>query len=199
MMRTEAVLAAVLLAATLAPSAASAAAVVGQPAPAFSLADTKGRTHALADYKGKVVVVEWVNPSCPFVKKHYNSGNMPSLQKSAAGKGVVWLSVNTSGGKLNAGQADAFLQEKGAAPAALLLDADATVARAYGAKTTPHMFVIDPRGVLVYAGAIDDTASPDPADIKTSKNYVQAALDATLAGRKVEVASTQPYGCAVKY
>jgi peroxiredoxin len=199
MMRSDALRAAVFLGATLAPSAATAAAVVGQPAPSFSLADSNGKTHALGDYKGKVVVVEWVNPSCPFVKKHYDSGNMPSLQKTATGRGVVWLAVNTSGGRLTADQANAFVKEKGAAPTALLLDGDATVARAYGAKTTPHMFVIDPRGVLVYAGAIDDTASTDPADIATSKNYVRAALDATLAGRKVEVASTPPYGCAVKY
>lgn len=194
-----AVLALVLLGAPF----ASAAPVVGQPAPAFSATDSYGKAHALGDYKGKVVVLEWVNHDCPFVGKHYGSGNMQKLQKAYTAQGVVWLSVNSSAaggeGYVTADEANALTRRKGGAATAVLLDPQGTVARAYAAKTTPHMFVIDPRGTLVYQGGIDDTPSTDVADIATAKNYVQAALDEVLAGKPVAVASTQPYGCSVKY
>ena len=193
---------AVLVTAALAAPLA-AAPVVGQPAPAFSATDTSGRKHALADYKGKLVVLEWVNHECPFVGKHYGSGNMQKLQKTYTGKGVVWLSVNSSAagkqGHVTPEQANALTKQKGAAASAVFLDPEGTIGRAYAAKTTPHMFVIDATGTLVYQGGIDDTPSSAQADIATAKNYVQAALDALLAGRKVETPSSQPYGCGVKY
>ena len=181
----------------------TAQAVVGQAAPAFSMADTQGQTQALDQYKGKWVVLEWTNHECPFVKKHYGAGNMQKLQKDYAGKGVAWLTVISSAagkqGHLTPAQADQLTKERGAAPRAVLLDAAGTMGRAYGAKTTPHMYVIDPSGKLVYAGAIDDTPSTDPADIPRSRNYVSAALDAALAGKPVPTATSTPYGCSVKY
>jgi hypothetical protein len=182
---------------------ARAAAVVGQPAPAFSATDTKGATHALSEYAGKVVVLEWVNFECPFVGKHYGSGHMQKLQKDYTAKGVVWLSINSSAtgqqGHYPADKVNALLALKGAAPSAYLLDTAGTIGRAYGAKTTPHMFIVNAKGTLVYAGGIDDTPSTDQADIATAKNYVQAALDEVLAGKPVTTASTQSYGCSVKY
>jgi hypothetical protein len=199
----EMTLLAALLLAGCAGRSASAAPVVGQPAPVFSAQDTYGKTHTLADYKGKVVVLEWVNHQCPFVGKHYGSGNMQKLQKAYTGKGVVWLSVNSAAlgreGYTTPDEANALTKKKGGSPTALLLDAQGTMGRAYAAKTTPHMFVIDSSGTLVYQGGIDDTPSTDVADIATAKNYVQAALDAVLAGKTVPTASSQPYGCSVKY
>lgn len=181
----------------------TAQAVVGQAAPAFSVADTQGQTQALDQYKGKWVVLEWTNHECPFVKKHYGAGNMQKLQKDYTAKGVAWLTVISSAagkqGHLTPAQADQLTKERGAAPRAVLLDAAGTMGRAYGAKTTPHMYVIDPTGKLVYAGAIDDTPSTDPADIPRSRNYVSAALDAALAGKPVPTATSTPYGCSVKY
>ncbi len=180
-----------------------AQAVVGQAAPAFSAADTQGRPHALDQYKGKWVVLEWTNHECPFVKKHYGSDNMQKLQKAYTARGVVWLTVISSApgkqGHVTPAQADQLTKERGAAPSAVLLDSEGRMGRAYGAKTTPHMFVIDPAGKLVYAGAIDDTPSTDPADIPAARNYLSAALDAALAGRPVAVATSTPYGCSVKY
>ncbi len=180
-----------------------AQAVVGQAAPAFSAADTQGRSHALDQYKGRWVVLEWTNHECPFVKKHYGSGNMQKLQKAYAARGVVWLSVISSApgkqGHVTPAQADQLTQERGAAPFAVLLDPEGKMGRAYGAKTTPHMYVIDPAGKLVYAGAIDDTPSTDPADIPAARNYLSAALDAALAGKPIAVATSTPYGCSVKY
>jgi peroxiredoxin len=185
------------------PAAASAGAVVGQPAPAFNLPDASGGQEALSSFKGKYVVLEWVNFECPFVGKHYGSGNMQKLQKTYTGKGVVWLSINSSaGGKqgaLDAAKATALVKEKGAAPTAFLLDSEGAVGQAYGAKTTPHMFIIDPSGKLIYNGAIDDRPSTDKADIATARNYVQAALDEAMAGKPVTTTSSQPYGCSVKY
>ena len=185
------------------PLSAGAAAAVGQPAPDFALKDVKGANHALAALKGKYVVLEWVNYECPFVKKHYGSGNMQKLQKAYTGKGVVWFSVNSSAtgkqGFFPTEKIDGLLRERDASPSAYLLDTDGTVGRLYGAKTTPHMFVIDPSGKVIYAGGIDDKASTDQADIATAKNHVQAALDEALAGKPVSVATSQPYGCAVKY
>jgi peroxiredoxin len=182
---------------------ASAAALVGQPAPAFTATDSNGKPQSLADYKGKFVVLEWNNDECPFVGKHYGSGNMQSLQKTYTGKGVVWLTINSAAlgkeGNVDAAQANAIVKQRGAAPSAYLLDPKGDVGRAYGAKTTPHMFVIDPQGRIVYAGGIDDKPSTDVADVKTARNYVKAALDEAMAGKPVSVPVSQPYGCAVKY
>ena len=182
---------------------AAAQAVVGRPAPAFTASDTNGVARALADYRGKLVVLEWWNPECPFVGKHYGSGNMQNLQKAWTGKGVIWLTVDSSApgkqGYVDAAKANGLMKEKGAAPTALLLDPNGQVGRAYGAKTTPHMFVIDTKGTVVYAGGIDDKASTDRADVATAKNYVQAALDETIAGRPVTTPTSQPYGCSIKY
>lgn len=184
-------------------AAAPATATVGQPAPAFSLPGTDGKTHQLSDYAGKVVVLEWTNPDCPFVKKHYGAGNMQKIQADLTGKDVVWLTVSTNAagkqGHLTAEAGKAFLEGQKAAATTLLLDHDGKTGRAYGAKTTPHMYVIDPKGVLVYAGAIDDKPTAKPADIEGAKNYVVAAVEETLAGKPVTTASTQPYGCSVKY
>jgi peroxiredoxin len=186
-----------------AAAAFAASAVVGQPAPVFTATDTNGKPESLADFKGKWVVLEWTNNECPFVGKHYGSGNMQKLQKAYTGKGVTWLSVISSGpgkeGYLDAARANALTKERGAAPSAVLLDPEGAVGRLYGAKTTPHMFVIDPQGKIVYEGAIDDRPSTDVADIAKAKNYVSAALDEAMAGKPVTTASSAPYGCAVKY
>jgi peroxiredoxin len=198
---TTAALGLAALLAGLSPLAAQA--VVGQPAPAFSLPDSKGGTQSLGSFKGKLVVLEWVNPDCPFVQKHYGSGNMQKLQKTYAAKGIAWLTIDSSApgkqGHLDPSAAEAFIKEKAASPTALLLDPQGKVGRAYGAKTTPHMFVIDASGRLIYNGAIDDKPSTDPADVATATNYVRAALDEALSGKPVTTATTQPYGCSVKY
>lgn len=182
---------------------AGAQAKVGEPAPAFSLVDTSGTTRSLADLRGKIVVLEWFNHDCPFVKKHYGSGNMQKLQKQYTAEGVVWLSINSSApgkqGNVTPDEANAQVKAKGAAPTAVLLDPDGTVGRLYGAKTTPHMFVIDQQGVVRYAGAIDSVASTDEDDVPKATNYVASTIDALRAGKPVEVASTQAYGCSVKY
>ncbi|MBI1683249.1 thioredoxin family protein [Caulobacter hibisci] len=182
----------------LAPSLALAG-----PAPAFTAKDIDGKTRSLAEFKGKTVVLEWVNEGCPYVKKHY-SGNMQGLQQAATADGVVWLSVASSApGKqgyfADGGQARTWINAKGAKPTTLLLDSEGVVATAYKAKTTPHMFVIDPAGQVVYQGAIDDRPSNKVEDIAGAKNYVAAALSDLKAGRKVAVPASQPYGCAVKY
>jgi len=191
-----------VLAAASVPTA-SAEAVVGQAAPAFTLTDSHGKSHSLAGFAGKVVVLEWWNPECPFVGKHYTSGNMQKLQKEWTAKGVVWLTVSSSGpgkqGFVDGAKADALMKEKGGASTAVLLDHDGKAGKAYGAKTTPHMFVIDAKGRVAYAGGIDDKASTDVADVATAKNHVSAALAEVLAGRPVSVASSAPYGCGVKY
>ncbi len=187
----------------LRPEPVAAAAAVGQPAPDFSLPDVKGGKHALSSYKGKFVVLEWVNYDCPFVKKHYGSGNMPKLQKAYTGKGVTWLSINSSApgkqGHFAAAEIESRAKGHSAAFSAYLLDTDGSVGRVYGAKTTPHMYIVDPAGKLVYAGGIDDKPSSDAADIATAKNFVSAALDEALAGKPVSVATSTPYGCSVKY
>ncbi len=194
---------AVAAAIALCPSFVSAGAVVGEPAPAFTLSDTRGVQHQLADFKGKLVVLEWVNFDCPFVGKHYGSGNMQRLQKEYTGKGVVWLSIGSSApgkqGHYSAERIGALVKERGASPTAYLLDEDGTVGRAYGAKTTPHMFIVDGQGKLIYEGGIDDTPSTDQADIASAHNYVKAALDEALAGKPVTTSSSRPYGCSVKY
>jgi peroxiredoxin len=186
--------AASVLTATLVHGAVS----VGQPAPDFKVKDTSGKEHSLSAYKGKFVVLEWVNPDCPFVKKHYDSSNMQATQKSAEAKGAVWLSVSTgAGGK--ASELDAWVKEKNAAPTATLLDSDGKVGKAYGARTTPHMYVINPEGKLVYAGAIDNKPTANKADVQGATNYVTAALTEAMAGKAVSKATSEPYGCSVKY
>ena len=187
----------------LAAGAASANATVGQPAPAFSVADTNGKTVSLADFKGKHVVLEWVNPGCPFVVKHYSSNNMQGTQKEATAKGVVWLAVSSTAPDSSDYRKPAdlakWMQGQKAAATATLMDDDGKVGRAFGARTTPHMYIVDPAGTLVYAGGIDDKPTSNAADIPGAKNYVKAALAETLAGKPVTQASTRPYGCSVKY
>jgi peroxiredoxin len=180
-----------------------AATRVGGPAPVFTATDNQGKTHTLSDYKGKFVVLEWHNEGCPYVKKHYGSGNMQALQKEWTGKGVVWLTVVSSGpgqqGHVTAGQSQEYVRAQQASPTAVLLDSSGEVGRAYGAKTSPHMFVIDPEGVVIYNGAIDNQPTPDPATIASATNYVSAALTEAMSRAAVTTASTQPYGCSIKY
>ncbi|HEX5035974.1 MAG TPA: thioredoxin family protein [bacterium] len=175
----------------------------GDAAPDFTLKDSDGKTQTLSSYKGKYVVLEWFNEGCPFVKKHYESGSMQALQKEETGKGVVWLSVISSAegkqGFSTPEQANAARKKWNIASTATLLDAKGEAGKLYEAKTTPHMFVIDPEGKVVYMGAIDDKPTSDPADVKTAKNYVKAALDEAMAGKPVATVSTTPYGCSVKY
>lgn len=185
------------------PALAFAQVQTGSNAPDFTLTDTNGKTHSLSQFKGKYVVLEWLNHECPFVVKQYDSKNMQNLQKEYTGKGVVWLSINSSAtgkeGYTTSEKANALTQEKGAAPTAVLLDSDGKVGKMYGAQTTPHMFVIDPQGKLVYQGAIDDIRSTDIEDIAKAKNYVKAALDESMAGKTVTEPTTKSYGCSVKY
>lgn len=180
-----------------------AEAVVGESAPEFALTDMAGRQRSLSEFKGQLTVLEWVNPDCPFVRKHYDSGNMQQLQQTYTQRGVAWLSINSSApgkqGHLIPATAQAFVKQRQAHPTTLLLDPDGTVGRLYGAKTTPHMFVINPEGVLIYAGAIDDIASPDPGDIPEAVNYVATALEEAMAGKPVTAPESRPYGCSVKY
>jgi peroxiredoxin len=176
---------------------------VGSAAPDFSLADAKGKTHSLSQYKGKYVVLEWFNPECPFVKKHYGSGNMQKLQEEYTDKGVVWLTIDSSApgteGNLSPEQAEKIMTAWKTHQTALLLDPEGKAGRAYGAKNTPNMVVISPEGKIAYEGAIDSKATPNPADIPKSTNYVKVALDESLAGKGVTTATTKPYGCSVKY
>src|SRR6266567_3824191 len=175
----------------------------GQAAPDFSVADTHGNTVRLNDFRGKYVVLEWTNPECPFVQRHYNSENMPGLQKEWGARGVVWLSIDSSNRASRefktAGELDRWMQFHRAAQTQVLLDADSATARLYGAKTTPHMFVIDPEGRIVYAGAIDDKPWASPEETLKATNYVRAALVAKAAGTAVDPANTTPYGCSIKY
>ncbi|MDT7857412.1 redoxin family protein [Rubrivirga sp. S365] len=179
------------------------AAVPGRPAPAFTLVGTDGAERSLADYRGQTVVLEWLNYDCPFVGKHYGGGAMQALQAQAAADGVVWLSVVSSApgeqGHFEPAAMDARTESEGGRQAAVLLDADGAVGRRYGAVTTPHMFVVDADGTLVYNGAIDDTPTTDPADLATATGYVTPAIAAARAGRPADPARTQPYGCSVKY
>ncbi len=184
-------------------SSVQAAATVGTAAPAFKGTDSNGKTHELSQYKGKYVVLEWLNHGCPYVRKHYDSKNMQGVQKEWTGKGVVWLSVISSAkGKQGSGsgaEINAEAKENGSNANAILVDAGGDIGKAYGAQSTPHMFVINPKGELIYAGAIDDKPSTDTADVKGATNYVSAALGAALAGKKIAVASTKAYGCGVHY
>jgi peroxiredoxin len=176
---------------------------IGKPAPDFTLRDLSGKKHELSDYKGKYVVLEWVNFGCPFVRKHYGSQNMQKLQKQFADKGVVWLSICSSApgkqGNETPQAAEKGISQFGWAASAYLVDADGTVGRLYNAKTTPEMYVVDPKGTLIYAGAIDNKPTRDPATVEGANNYVQAALSEATAGKAVSVPSTKPYGCSVKY
>ena len=182
---------------------AQAAATVGQPAPDFTLKDTNGKTVRLSDFKGKHVVLEWTNPGCPFVLKHYGSQNMQALQQDAKAKDVVWLGISSTapghGDYLAPGALAAQYQAWGATPTALLMDVSGKVGRSYGARTTPHMYVIDPKGMLVYAGGIDDKRSANADDVRTAKNFVRAALGESLAGKAVSTPTAPPYGCSIKY
>ncbi len=195
-----------LLAAAAAALALSSPAIAinpGQPAPDFTLPDTAGKPVKLSDFRGRWVVLEWVNPECPYVRKHYDSANMPGLQKEFAAKNVAWLAINsTRNGHAEyypPQRMEAWMKKSGAAPTATLIDGDSKVGRLYAARTTPQMWVVDPKGVVAYTGAIDDKRSTDPADVKTSKNYVRAALGEALAGKAVSTSSSSPYGCSVKY
>jgi len=186
-----------------AASATLSASRVGAPAPDFKGTDTKGVAHNLSDFKGKWVVLEWHNEGCPYVKKHYGGNNMQQLQKEWTGKGVVWLTVISSAtgqqGYMEPAQADAYFAQQSASPSAVLLDPTGEIGKLYEAKTTPHMFVISPDGVLVYNGAIDDKPTSDKADLAGATNYVSAALSEGMAGKALTVPTSRPYGCGVKY
>jgi peroxiredoxin len=201
-MKTKLLTALLTLAASTALFAADSPAV-GTTAPDFSLTDSKGKTQSVSQYKGKYVVLEWFNPQCPFVKKHYGSGNMQKLQEQYTSKDVVWLTINSSApgtlGALTPEQAEEKMTEWKTHETALLLDSEGKAGRAYGAKNTPNMVVINPEGKIVYEGAIDNKATPNPADIPSSTNYVKVALDESLAGKPVTTSRTKPYGCAVEY
>lgn len=194
-----------LLALMLAPALtpAAQAATIGEAAPAFEAKDVGGKTVKLADFKGRHVVLEWTHPGCPFVAKHYGTQNMQGLQKEFTAKNVVWLSISSTAPSNADYLAPAALAAKykawGASATALLADDSGAVGQAYAAKTTPHLFVIDPKGTLVYAGGIDDKRSSEAADVKGAKNHVRAALNESLAGKAVSVPSAPPYGCSVKY
>ncbi len=187
----------------LAPMSAHAAAEIGKPAPDFTATAIDGATVKPSDFAGKVVVLEWNNPGCPFVHKHYDGGAMQKLQSYATGKGVVWLTVNSSGadreGSMSNDDAKTFFKAQHLASTHYILDPEGTIGKAYGAKSTPHMFVIDAKGNIAYMGAIDNKPTPDPASLEGARNYVREAVDALTAGKTVATASTQSYGCSVKY
>jgi peroxiredoxin len=187
----------------LAPLLANAVPVVGQAAPDFSAKDANGKAVRLSDYRGKYVVLEWTNPGCPFVRKHYNSGNMPATQAEAIRKGAVWLSIDSTAKSsdeyMEPAKVAAWQKERQAQPTALLIDGDGAIGRAFGARTTPHMYIVDPQGKLVYMGGIDSIASTNPADIGKAINYVRTGLDEALAGKPISHAVTRAYGCSVKY
>jgi len=175
----------------------------GETAPDFTLKDSKGNSKKLSSYSGKFVVLEWMNPECPFVKKHYSNGNMQSLQKEYTAKGVVWLSIISSApgkqGYCTGPQAEANTKDQKASPTAVLLDPSGEVGQLYEAKTTPQMYVINPEGKLIYSGAIDSIRSANAADCATATNYVRDTLDAALSGKPVPTPETKSYGCSIKY
>ena len=176
---------------------------VGEAAPDFTAGDSNGQTRKLSDYKGKYVVLEWHNQGCPYTRKHYESGNMQKLQKDWTSKGIVWLTVISSApgkqGYVTASEENDYVKRMNASPTAVLLDPKGDLGRMYGAKTTPHMYIIDPQGRLIYNGAIDDRPTSDQADIAGAKNFVSQALEEATAGKPVSTAATTPYGCSVKY
>jgi len=203
MLRINQVLMNVIAILILVSGAALAQVTTNQTAPNFTATDTKNQKHSLSDYKGKFVVLEWFNPDCPFVKKHYDSGNIPQLQKQYTAKGVIWLSIDSSAageeGNYPPEGLNKFMASKGGVPTAIFADPNGKLGHLYAAQTTPHIFVINPQGNLIYQGAIDDTPSADMADLKTARNYVSAALDAAMNGKPVTVSTTKSYGCSVKY
>lgn len=176
---------------------------VGKPAPYFALNDAGGQARHLSDFRGKYIVLEWFNHGCPFVKKHYDSGNMQNLQNEYAKKGVIWLSICSSApgkqGSCSGSEHETVFRLKKSAPQCILVDPTGQVGRLYGAKTTPQMFVIDPKGILIYEGAIDDKPDTDPASVATAHNYVKEALDKSMAGKPITTPTTKSYGCSVKY
>ncbi|MBP6013359.1 MAG: redoxin domain-containing protein [Alphaproteobacteria bacterium] len=195
----------VLTAAALASltTAAFASPTIGQAAPVFTAEDTNGKRHALADFKGKTVVLEWTNDGCPYVRKHYGAGNMQKLQQEITKAGGIWLSIISSApgkqGNVNGAEANTLTASRGAAPTAVLLDPTGAVGKLYEAQTTPHMFVVDKAGVLRYMGAIDDQPNTDAVTIATARNYVREAFNAVSTGGMVAETATDPYGCSVKY
>jgi peroxiredoxin len=184
-------------------TAANAALAPGQAAPDFTLTGIDGKRYKLSDFRGKLVVLEWFNSECPFVQKHYESGNMQKLQSKYVGKGIVWLGINSTSPKhsnyRDPARSQAILQEWKSTPSAFLLDPDGKVGLAYGARTTPHMYIVDPTGKLIYMGGIDDKPSSSQRDIPDAKNYVAVALDETLGGKTIANSNTRPYGCSIKY
>jgi peroxiredoxin len=176
---------------------------IGEPAPSFSGQNSSGATVRLEDYLGKIVVLEWTNHECPYVEKHYGTRNMQTLQKEATSKGIVWISIISSApgkqGFVSAEKANELTVSRGAAPSEVLLDPEGKIGRLYRARTTPHMFVIDPSGTLAYMGGIDDRPSARWSDVKGANNYVRAAIDSLLIGKKIDVSISRPYGCSVKY
>ncbi len=176
---------------------------VGEPAPDFQATDSNGQVHKLAEYRGKFVVLEWHNNGCPYTRKHYESGNMQRLQKVWTSRGVIWLTVISSApgqqGYVTAEQENEYLKRMNAVPTAALLDPQGGVGRLYAAKTTPHMFIINPEGILIYDGAIDSKATTEQSDIATATNYVSQALEEAKAGKPVSTPTSRPYGCSVKY
>lgn len=193
----------VVAAASLLFTLTATAAKVGNKAPEFSLTDVNGKEHTLSDYRGKIVVLEWINHGCPYVSKHYDSRNMQTLQADLTGKDIVWLSICSSApgkqGHMSNRKWQSAIRSKGMNSSAVLVDESGEVGRAYGARTTPHMFVIDDKGVLAYEGAIDSVRSVDPADIARAKNYVISAVEALIKGDEVSPSVTKPYGCSIKY
>lgn len=176
---------------------------VGEPAPDFQATDSNGHVHKLSEYRGKFVVLEWHNNGCPYTRKHYDSGNMQRLQKEWTARGVIWFTVISSArgqqGYVTGEQENEYLKQMNAVPTAALLDPQGDVGRLYAAKTTPHMFIINSQGVLIYDGAIDSKATTDQADIATATNYVSQALEEAIAGKPVSTPTSRPYGCSVKY
>jgi peroxiredoxin len=199
-MNSRTTFAALLLAIT---AVAEASVKVGEPAPLFVATDSKGQRHSLEDFRGKVVVLEWTNHDCPYVRKHYGAGNMQKQQRTATEQGAVWLSVISSApgkqGYVSGAEADRLTEQRDAAPTAVLMDTTGTIGRTYGAKTTPHMYVIDQQGILVYMGGIDSISSANTDDIPKATQYVNAALDEVMSGQAVSQPVTRPYGCSVKY
>ena len=202
-MRKNFALLAVIGIAVLTDFSLARAARVGKPAPDFTATDTNGKVHKLSEYRGKFVVLEWTNRGCPYTQKHYNSGNMQRLQREWTSKGVIWLTVVSSApgeqGYVTAPEENAYLRENSATPTAVLLDPTGTVGHLYDAKTTPHMFIINSQGMLIYNGAIDDHPTTDLADVNGAKNYVSASLQEAASGKPVSNPTTRPYGCSVKY
>jgi peroxiredoxin len=184
-------------------AAAQAAPAVGQPAPEIVLKDAAGKTVKLSDFRGKHVVLEWTNPGCPYVRKHYDSGNMAATQQDATGKGAVWLSINSteksSSDYLEPARLVSWQKDRKVQPTATLMDEDGTAGKAYGARTTPHMYIVDPQGRLVYAGGIDSIPSSNPDDIRKAVNYVKQAVSEATSGKPISAATTRPYGCSIKY